>query len=105
MTPCYKVAKRTTVELFSSGPCISVLLTELFQFFKINKPAFECRCDGGYEFLESGQAGDGDCRDIDECKLNPCYRGVECVNTPGSFYCHSCPAGMTGNGEHCEARV
>ena len=35
-------------------------------------------------------------------KKNPCFSGVKCVNTAGSYYCHACPAGMMGNGEHCE---
>ena len=42
------------------------------------------------------------CVDTNECLVNPCYNDVKCENTPGSFYCHNCPTGMSGNGQYCD---
>ena len=46
------------------------------------------------------------CDDINECLTNNggCskYPMVTCMNTPGSYYCGSCPAGYEGDGYNCE---
>lgn len=36
------------------------------------------------------------------CDPNPCHSGVECIVTPNGIKCGACPAGMTGDGTHCE---
>lgn len=42
------------------------------------------------------------CReDVDECAAEPCFPGVGCKNTLGSFTCGSCPEGYTGDGKSC----
>ncbi|XP_029018544.1 thrombospondin-4a isoform X2 [Betta splendens] len=53
--------------------------------------SFKCApCPDGY-------TGDGvHCDDVDECKLNPCFSGVRCVNTAPGFRCEKCPLGYTG---------
>uniref|UniRef100_A0A673AT08 Thrombospondin 4a n=1 Tax=Sphaeramia orbicularis TaxID=375764 RepID=A0A673AT08_9TELE len=44
-----------------------------------------------------GYTGDGVyCDDVDECKFNPCFPGVQCVNTAPGFRCGKCPLGYTG---------
>ncbi|XP_028314380.1 thrombospondin-4a [Gouania willdenowi] len=44
-----------------------------------------------------GLTGDGvHCDDVDECKFNPCFPGVRCVNTAPGFRCDKCPLGYTG---------
>ncbi|EPB79867.1 EGF-like domain protein [Ancylostoma ceylanicum] len=58
---------------------------------------FKCvdRCSEGYEYV------DGECVDIDECRLeNVCDRRAECINTPGAYEC-KCDSGLTGDGKHC----
>ncbi|KAK3561087.1 hypothetical protein QTP86_028410 [Hemibagrus guttatus] len=39
--------------------------------------------------------------DIDECVSAPCFPGVSCENTLGSFVCGSCPDHFTGDGKNC----
>ncbi|KAK1802432.1 hypothetical protein P4O66_022091 [Electrophorus voltai] len=39
--------------------------------------------------------------DINECERVPCFRGVPCTNTFGSFTCSGCPHGMLGDGITC----
>lgn len=39
--------------------------------------------------------------DTDECVLAPCFPGVSCKNTLGSFACGPCPDHFTGNGKNC----
>ncbi|KAL1132416.1 hypothetical protein AAG570_010371, partial [Ranatra chinensis] len=63
---------------------------------------FACICDPGWTVDPSS----GSCTiDRDECKelSVPCSHDppVECINTPGSFRCASCPHGYTGNGYQC----
>ena len=42
------------------------------------------------------------CReDIDECISRPCFHGVGCNNTLGSFICGVCPPGYSGDGRNC----
>ncbi|KAJ1366548.1 hypothetical protein KIN20_027229 [Parelaphostrongylus tenuis] len=58
---------------------------------------FTCvhRCSIGYQFV------DGECVDIDECRLEgKCDRRAECTNTPGGYEC-KCDEGLTGDGKHC----
>uniref|UniRef100_A0A3Q3AM66 Thrombospondin 4a n=1 Tax=Kryptolebias marmoratus TaxID=37003 RepID=A0A3Q3AM66_KRYMA len=44
-----------------------------------------------------GYMGNGvHCDDVDECKFNPCFPGVRCVNTAPGFHCEKCPVGFTG---------
>ena len=65
----------------------------------VGQKKYECRCEKGYE-LSSGATPT--CVDIDECKNNPCYANVACINYAGGFDCKGCPTGMTGNGKYCE---
>lgn len=39
--------------------------------------------------------------DIDECVSAPCFPGVSCENTRGSFACGPCPDHFTGDGKNC----
>ncbi|CAM9889917.1 unnamed protein product [Rangifer tarandus platyrhynchus] len=41
--------------------------------------------------------------DVDECESRPCFPGTECLNTFGSYHCHSCPKGFYGDGKTCHA--
>ncbi|XP_022066965.1 thrombospondin-4a [Acanthochromis polyacanthus] len=56
-----------------------------------NSGRFQCApCPDGF-------TGDGvHCDDVDECKFNPCFPGVRCVNTAPGFRCEKCPLGYTG---------
>lgn len=56
-----------------------------------NSGGFQCApCPDGF-------TGDGVyCDDVDECKFNPCFPGVRCVNTAPGFRCEKCPLGYTG---------
>ncbi|XP_012318854.2 complement component C1q receptor isoform X2 [Aotus nancymaae] len=56
----------------------------------VNTPGgFRCECWVGYE---PGGLGEGACRDVDECALDPSPCAQGCTNTDGSFYC-SCQDG------------
>lgn len=45
------------------------------------------------------------CReDVDECEGEPCFPGVRCLNSLGSYHCGSCPKGMLGNGSVCTGK-
>ena len=61
------------------------------------KNKFSCFCNNGWQHDDDMLCT----RDINECLGSPCYVGVQCVNTPGSFYCGSCPTGYEGNGLQC----
>lgn len=54
-----------------------------------NSPGYRCKCLKGYggnPYLPGG------CQDIDECEeLNKCGKGVNCLNTPGSYNCVCSP--------------
>uniref|UniRef100_A0A1A8HVF3 von Willebrand factor D and EGF domains n=1 Tax=Nothobranchius kuhntae TaxID=321403 RepID=A0A1A8HVF3_NOTKU len=39
--------------------------------------------------------------DINECERKPCFPGVRCFNSFGSYHCGPCPKGMLGNGTSC----
>ncbi|MEQ2203446.1 hypothetical protein XENOCAPTIV_030189 [Xenoophorus captivus] len=43
--------------------------------------------------------------DINECEKNPCFPGVQCFNSIGSFSCGPCPKGMLGNGTTCKGML
>ena len=75
-----------------NGYCIDGVRT------RNNEKAFTCACYPGYELAEDKMS----CVDTNECLVNPCYNDVKCENTPGSFYCHNCPTGMSGNGQFCD---
>lgn len=46
------------------------------------------------------------CReDIDECVSQPCFPGVGCNNTLGSFICGVCPQGYSGDGKNCTRKT
>ena len=61
-----------------------------------------CICEQGWTTAPGGSA----CTvDVDECQqANPCSSNprVQCINTPGSFTCGSCPSGFSGNGYVCD---
>ncbi|KAM5187284.1 von Willebrand factor D and EGF domain-containing protein [Callospermophilus lateralis] len=50
-----------------------------------------------WSFLESKNCQE----DADECASGPCFPGVECFNTFGSYHCGSCPKGFYGDGKTC----
>lgn len=59
------------------------------------QPRYSCICETGW----TSPPGSAACTaDIDECSLPnpPCSQNppVQCINTPGSFTCGPCPAGM-----------
>ncbi|XP_041899557.1 von Willebrand factor D and EGF domain-containing protein isoform X3 [Corvus kubaryi] len=39
--------------------------------------------------------------DVDECASSPCFPGVFCFNTFGSYYCGPCPNNLQGDGKSC----
>lgn len=39
--------------------------------------------------------------DVNECERTPCFPGVQCFNSFGSFSCGRCPAGLLGTGSSC----
>ena len=52
----------------------------------------------------SGFTGNGtQCTDNNECNdtPKPCSSLVNCTNTAGSYMCHACPSGYSGNGTVC----
>nr|XP_043618075.1 wall-associated receptor kinase 2-like [Erigeron canadensis] len=59
--------------------------------YDVEGGGYRCKCDKGYEgnpYLDQG------CQDIDECEhlqIYPCYG--QCINTPGSYNCTTCPLG------------
>ncbi|XP_061094184.1 cubilin [Conger conger] len=68
-----------------------------------NQPKYKCICDAGW----ASPTGSPACtQDVDECSLpsKPCSTNppVQCFNTPGSFYCGSCPLGWQGSGYSCQ---
>lgn len=68
-----------------------------WKFSQSCKNKFSCFCNNGWQHDDDMLCT----RDINECLGSPCYVGVQCVNTPGSFYCGSCPTGYEGNGLQC----
>jgi hypothetical protein len=63
-------------------------------------PQAHCVCPEGYaDPREDGTL----CEDIDECsdENGGCDPLVDCVNTPGSFSCGTCPAGFSGAAGEC----
>lgn len=63
-------------------------------------PAPHCECPAGY--ADSQQDGTS-CQDIDECsnENGGCDPLVECVNSPGTFSCGTCPAGFQPKQNEC----
>lgn len=43
--------------------------------------------------------------DINECERKPCFQGVQCFNSFGSYGCGPCPTGMLGNGTTCTGKL
>lgn len=43
--------------------------------------------------------------DVNECERNPCFPGVQCFNSFGSYSCGLCPKGMLGNGTTCNGKM
>lgn len=54
-----------------------------------------CVCLAGRTCLE----------DINECERKPCFPGVQCFNSFGSYGCGPCPKGMLGNGTFCSGKI
>lgn len=42
--------------------------------------------------------------DVNECERKPCFPGVQCFNSFGSYGCGPCPKGMVGNGTLCTGK-
>ncbi|XP_036070331.1 von Willebrand factor D and EGF domain-containing protein [Oryzias melastigma] len=60
--------------------------------------------NGGYQcFCPAGLRGSTCLEDVNECERKPCFPGVQCFNSFGSYSCGSCPKGMLGNGTTCNA--
>jgi len=58
--------------------------------------SYKCNCLAGFE-----DAGNGTCRDTNECEANMCGAlGERCVNTEGSYQC-ACQDGYTKKGRYC----
>ncbi|CAA2966947.1 wall-associated receptor kinase-like 1 [Olea europaea subsp. europaea] len=77
---------------FTSG-CVSICSTKE-SIIDGYCSGYRCSCFTGYEgnpYLDPG------CKDINECKNNPCDPQGICTNTPGSYNC-SCPRGYLGDG-------
>nr|XP_021156512.1 von Willebrand factor D and EGF domain-containing protein isoform X4 [Columba livia] len=51
--------------------------------------------------LDSGPEGKNCQDDVDECVSSPCFPGVFCFNTFGSYYCGPCPSNLQGDGKSC----
>uniref|UniRef100_U3K664 Uncharacterized protein n=1 Tax=Ficedula albicollis TaxID=59894 RepID=U3K664_FICAL len=43
--------------------------------------------------------------DVDECASSPCFPGVFCFNTFGSYHCGPCPNNMQGDGKSCHGKI
>lgn len=43
--------------------------------------------------------------DVDECVSSPCFPGVFCFNTFGSYYCGPCPSNLQGDGKSCYGKI
>ncbi|CAI5454134.1 unnamed protein product [Caenorhabditis angaria] len=75
---------------------------------KADLKSYTCSCDHGYRKTEDIR--NPTCVDVNECSSNPCSPGIECVNIPGSYFCHGCPIGfkMSENGcvdiDECKTR-
>ena len=69
----------------------------IFSTFAIFQPHYDCLCEDGW--TKSADASRPTCTvDEDECVMGThmCSRHpiVRCINTPGSYQCGLCPAGM-----------
>ncbi|KAM8904968.1 von Willebrand factor D and EGF domain-containing protein isoform 2-T2 [Spinachia spinachia] len=63
----------------------------------LDTPAgFSCGCPAGLKGVTCQE-------DVDECEGEPCFPGVRCLNSFGSYGCGTCPKGMLGNGTICTA--
>ncbi|XP_046860193.1 fibrillin-1-like [Xenia sp. Carnegie-2017] len=62
------------------------------------KRGYECHCNPGFKQYNNGRV----CQDINECSDNSkCSIYANCTNLPGSYNCHGCDPGFTGDGINC----
>ncbi|KAI3366129.1 hypothetical protein L3Q82_009954, partial [Scortum barcoo] len=59
---------------------------------------YRCECPAGLRGVTCLE-------DINECERKPCFPGVQCFNSFGSYGCGPCPKGMLGNGTTCTAII
>ncbi|XP_054480085.1 von Willebrand factor D and EGF domain-containing protein [Anoplopoma fimbria] len=55
---------------------------------------YRCECPAGLKGVTCLE-------DVNECERKPCFLGVQCFNSFGSYGCGPCPNGMLGNGTIC----
>ena len=63
-------------------------IQNLKSFFKDTLGGFKCKCPAGFR-------GDRCEIDINECEIDPCKNGGECVDQTNDYKC-LCPAGFSG---------
>ncbi|KAM9835994.1 von Willebrand factor D and EGF domain-containing protein [Aulostomus maculatus] len=68
---------------------------------------YRCECPAGLRgtLKKHFLSGAACLEDINECERKPCFPGVQCFNSFGSYGCGPCPKGMLGNGTTCTAIV
>ncbi|KAG8443077.1 hypothetical protein GDO86_011773 [Hymenochirus boettgeri] len=73
--------------------------------FPPGKGEYLCFCPNGFEGeycqVNIDNGGTTCQEDVNECLSSPCFSGVTCTNTHGSYRCGQCPNGYQGDGKIC----